>query len=435
MTEMTIPTQKQVSPLGILNSGQNSEGDTQLDKYRLVAKGITMEAEYLHAGKREVEYMLGKVKEELTEPNISYVLKYVEHMQIEAKDPKTIARHLQELRFILGRLKKDAKQACKEDLEKIVLAVNQSGKAAVSRKKTLLTLRVFYRWLYGTDEDPEIVKFVKKAIPKHLGDNKKTPQDMLTQEDIRMMVESADTQLEKTLVMFMASTGARVGEVLNVHISDLQLASDPNSLSLVKFDGKTGPRTSGILAEAVPYLKTYIENERKKAKPNEPLFVWKKSALDFKNVRYILGKLSSRAGIKKRVHSHLFRYYLSSYMASKGMQESQMSIYFGYSPQMASHYTKLADVNDTIARLNGQPIKETIRRDLLSSKTCPKCGAVNEFSNRLCSKCMKELDAGLPNQVERLQEELSDFKSAFNTLMEILPEEVRKKVANTLDKR
>ena len=136
--------------------------------------------------------------------------------------------------------------------------------------------------------------------------------------------------------------------------------------------------------------------------------------MDFANVRYILGKLSTKAGIKKRVHSHLFRYYLSSYLASKGMQESQMSIYFGYSPQMASHYTKLSDVNDTIARLNGQPVKETIRRDLLASKVCPKCGTVNEFSNKLCSKCLEELDGSLPNQVEQLQEELSDFKAAFN---------------------
>lgn len=224
-----------------------------------------MEAKYLHNGERLVEYMLGRVNKELAEPNLDYVLKYVEHMRIEAKNPRTIARHLRELRFILGELKKDAKQACEEDLEKVVLAVNRCGLAAISRKKMLLTLRVFYRWLYKSDDDPQIVKFVKKALPKHLGDNKKTPQDMLTQDEIKVMVESADTQLERTLVIFMASTGARVGEILNVRISDLQLASDPNSLSLVKFDGKTGARTSGILAEAVPYLKTYLESERKAA--------------------------------------------------------------------------------------------------------------------------------------------------------------------------
>ena len=102
---------------------------------------------------------------------------------------------------------------------------------------------------------------------------------------------------------------------------------------------------------------------------------------------------------------------------------------------MASHYTKLADVNDTIAQLNEQPVKDTVRRDLLASKICPKCGAVNEFTNKLCSKCMKELDTNLPNQIEQLQEEISDFKVAFNTLMEGLPDGTRKKIEKLLNKR
>ena len=84
-------------------------GLPQLNKYRLDAKKVTMEAKYLHNGERLVEYMLGRVNKELAEPNLGYVLKYVEHMRIEAKNPRTIARHLRELRFVLGELKKDAK--------------------------------------------------------------------------------------------------------------------------------------------------------------------------------------------------------------------------------------------------------------------------------------------------------------------------------------
>ena len=392
-----------------------------------------MASSYLNNGEALYKCMIDKVKEEISEPNLSYVLEYAKHMRIDGKNYRTIARHLRELRFIFNELgSKDAKKCTEAEIKNVVLAVNNSNKAPISKFKILLTLRVFWRYLYGSAENPDVVKFVK---PKHASGTLKTSQELLSLDEIKKLVEAGDTQLEKTLVMLFACSGARVGEVLNLKISSLQLATQPNTLSFCNFEGKTGKRITPLLSEAVPFLQDYLNTERKGAKGEEPLFVYKETALDFKNVRHILKKLSEKANISKRVHSHLFRYSLSSYVASKGMQESQMALFFGYSSNMASHYTKLSNVNEVIAKMNGIETKEkAINRNLLNPKMCSKCGTLNDFTNKLCKKCLVELDQNVDEKVKGLETELYELKSAVNMLIGKLDTETKNKIMAMLNK-
>ena len=96
-----------------------------------------MEPRYLSNGLNSVRHMLGKVREELQEPNLSYVLEYERQMRIAGKTDRTIARHLRELGFILGVLEnKDAKQATEKDIENVILATNNSKLAPISKRKT-----------------------------------------------------------------------------------------------------------------------------------------------------------------------------------------------------------------------------------------------------------------------------------------------------------
>lgn len=134
---------------------------SQVNKYRPKDSIAVMESKYLNNGDALVGYRVGKINKEIPQPNLNYLLKYIEHMRIEGKNPRTIARHLREMRFVLSILKIDAIQATKEDIEKVVLNVNTSKKAPISRRKILLTIRVFWKWLLKADEYPPVVKFIK----------------------------------------------------------------------------------------------------------------------------------------------------------------------------------------------------------------------------------------------------------------------------------
>lgn len=434
MDKQTIPTSKRVLPLG---AGLKKSGAS----YR---KGINTEerpkepmaGKYLNNGETLYKCMLGKVKLEMREPNLSYVLDYSKNLRISGKDLRTIARQLRELRFIIKELgKKDAKKADESDIKEIVLAVTESKIAPISKRKILLTLRVFFGFINGYQIDeheyPEIVKSVKVTIRnlrKPIAKSEKTSGDLPLLDEIKKMVEVADYQLEKALVMLFASTGARVGEVLALKMSSLQLESDPNARSHIVFTGKTGTRTTPLFTDAVPFLKKYVEEERKDAKPDEPLFIYKGRALDFDNVRFILRKLAARAKVKHRIHSHIFRYYIVTYLISIGKNTSQIAKFIGDRPATVAHYEKLADSDSIMDEGSAKP-----SRRMLEEKECAKCHALNEFNAKVCVKCSSELHS-VADDYNRVNQELVDLKSAFNALVGSLNSETRQKIAEVLGK-
>jgi len=78
-------------------------------------------------------------------------------MQVLNRNPRTIGRRLGELIWLLQHLSKDAKQVTKEDIENLVLQINSSSYAPISKGKLKLTLKRFYKWLYESDHYPELV--------------------------------------------------------------------------------------------------------------------------------------------------------------------------------------------------------------------------------------------------------------------------------------
>lgn len=266
----------------------------------------SMEPSYLHNGESILKCVMGGIRKELRDPNLGYALAYEKELRSAGKEARTIAKRLGEVRFILNSLgAKDAKTLREEDVKDLVRMVMASEKAPISKRKVLLTMRVFISWLNGCPVDSreysESVKSVKvtlRNLGKNVRNSQKGPDEILTLDEIKSMVEVADTQLERAMVMLLASTGCRVGELLNVRMASLQLVNGPGERSHITYTGKTGTRTAPLFADVIPFLKEYISDERKKEDDKDPhLFIYKGKALDFKNVRYILKKLSARANI------------------------------------------------------------------------------------------------------------------------------------------
>ncbi len=107
-----------------------------------------MESRYLHNGGDFAAQMLKKARAEVTGPNLEHLLNYHKHLQIAGRDPRTLARQLRELRFILKTHgKKDMKLAGDAEIKELILAITRSNMAAISKRKHLLTLRVFVSFL------------------------------------------------------------------------------------------------------------------------------------------------------------------------------------------------------------------------------------------------------------------------------------------------
>lgn len=95
-----------------------------------------------------------------------------------------------------------------------------------------------------------------------------------------------------------------------------------------------------------------------------------------------------RAGIKKRVHLHLFRHTRAIRLLAR-VPELIGAKYLGWVPgsNMVRVYVHLAseDVDEAILRMHG--IKTNNNSKDLEVKQCPRCLMVNPATSRFCSRC------------------------------------------------
>jgi len=294
-----------------------------------------MKRDYLHNGEYRLALELKEAAKEIPEPNMGYILAYRGDLELRNRQPQTIARIVRELRYIFKFMRKDAKLANRADIEKIIIELNKSGKAQISRKKIKQTLKAFYKWLLKSDVYPDIVRWVEMDKVSKM----KLPDELLNENDIAKLIENCRNQRDKVIIALLFDTGMRVGELLNLRVKDISLNKESPSYVIV--DGKTGQRRA-TLVFSVPYLVNYL-NDLKDSEPNRPLFLTSyKKPLDYSNVRKLLHDLKERAGIKKRLHAHLFRHSRASIYANSMTEQQLRSISAGQEvarwPQRMSIY-------------------------------------------------------------------------------------------------
>lgn len=153
------------------------------------------------------------------------------------------------------------------------------------------------------------------------------------------------------------------------------------------------------------------------------------------SLRALVGRLSERAQLKKRIYPHLFRHTrVTHLLLNKQINEAQAKVYFGWVPssKMLSEYSHLvsSDVNDAILAIHG--IKtEGLRETTLKPKVCQKCGAINAKDARFCQKCSSILDVKTAVELDERRRESDEI---LNMLVSN-PEKLRKLASLLADSR
>lgn len=86
----------------------------------------TVKPHYLQEGTYKVNLEVNKIREEFQNPE-RIAIQYKRFLELNNRKEKTIARRLEELRHILKLLPKDAKKTTKEDIERVVMAINKAN--------------------------------------------------------------------------------------------------------------------------------------------------------------------------------------------------------------------------------------------------------------------------------------------------------------------
>jgi hypothetical protein len=215
------------------------------------------------------------------------------------------------------------------------------------------------------------------------------------------MVNAAENNRDKALILLLYETGARIGEILSLKIKHIMF-SDVGAH--VMLNGKTGMRRVTIVA-SVPALASFLDVHPARNNMDSYLFLTSMNKMvrapgpRFLPITYagatkIIETLARRAGLTKRVHPHLFR-HSSATRAARFLTEPQLREYFGWTrgSDMPSIYVHLSqrDVDDAIRRMNGiQSAGPSAPKPLV--KDCPRCRQRASPGSKYCTWCGAALD-------------------------------------------
>lgn len=170
-------------------------------------------------------------------------------------------------------------------------------------------VKSLFRWSH---EEGFILKnpAAKLKEPK-LG--KRIPK-FLSELEIEHLREACRTRMENALFEFMYSTGCRIGEVVKLNRDDIDFRT--NSV-IVQGKGDK-EREVYFNTRCSIWLKRYLDE---RDDDDSCLFITDrkpKRRMSIDNLRYIIKRVSNRAGIKKSIHPHQLRHSYATHMINNG---------------------------------------------------------------------------------------------------------------------
>lgn len=310
-------------------------------------------------------------------------------------------RYLDDLVFMTRDKKKKYKDYDRKDIEEIIIKLEQSECTEWTKYSYKIGLRKFFKWFRGTEDFPPEVKWFKV---KQKACNSKMPEDLLTEEEVKLIINQAQNSRDRALISTLYESGCRIFEIMTMRIK--HVAFDKNG-SVISVFGKTGSRRVRIVL-SVSYLQKWLNEHPMNSDPNA--FLWPKqsnpnSIVGYNRVRLLIQRLAKRAGIKKRVNPHNFRHARASYLANY-LTESQLKEVFGWTQasKMASVYVHLSGKNtdNAILKVYGKVIEEEVKGGALLPSICIRCKTENEATNKFCKLC------GIPVDKETQRELISN---------------------------
>ena len=366
----------------------------------------------------------------VSDHNKELISKFYRYNVIRNLSKARIIRHFQSLRTTALFLNKDFEQATRQDYEKLFFEMQEKGYAAESVDTEKKILKVFHKWLSENETYPPCVSWFKTNSIK----NKKLPEDLFIQEDIKQLIKSAYSKRDKAFISCLWESGARIGEIGGLQIKNVTM--DEFGCKIL-VDGKTGMRRIRLVHSA-PYLVEWINQHPNSKDPEAPLWVNFENRIGkqvtYENIKKMLKKTGKRAGIQKPINPHNFRHSRATYMA-QFLMEAQMKEYFGWTQNssMAARYVHLSgkQVDDAVLRMYGLKQQDK-KEDILKRNSCPRCKNLNDINNEYCEKCWLPLTPNATIETNTIEQKSQESVISLMKLIELAganPEKIKQVIS------
>jgi len=218
-------------------------------------------------------------------------------LKVRGLSPLTVRNYAFFVEKFLQQSKKEVKDLNEEDV-KYYLGEMFDTKSKNTIMLAAASLKFFFNEILGKRLD-------KIKMPKK---DKRLPE-VLSQEEIRKLIDSVDTIKSRLIISLLYSTGLRVSELVNLKVDDLNLGEKTGWVRKGKGNKDRLFSVSEVLAEE---LKEYVEKK-------ENSFVFSKDKpLTTRNIQKIIKGARERAGINKKVTPHTLRHSFATHLLEQG---------------------------------------------------------------------------------------------------------------------
>lgn len=295
-------------------------------------------------------------------------------------------------------IKKPLESATWEDILSFIESLKEEGYSQSTIDLTKSKLKQFYLYCHEETDDIKYRKIAKKLSSKIEAIKKLEPQDILIESDITKMVNICTLERDRCVIMVMWESGMRVGEILNLDKSMIEINHKDQEV-IFHIPDKPGSKTG---SRSVLCKKVYFYViDWMKCNPSSKFIDLKLKGLNLR-----LKHIAKIAGIKKSVNPHSFRHGSITHAVIQKMNEIDIKMRFWGNINSA--------MLEVYVHLSKQMMQDSYRTFIdgdsksienVESKVCINCGRP-VIQGDLCQYCHENEE--LKERMTK-QEDLTDF--------------------------
>ncbi|HLC31418.1 MAG TPA: site-specific tyrosine recombinase/integron integrase [Candidatus Nanoarchaeia archaeon] len=232
-------------------------------------------------------------------------------LKIRGFSPLTVRNYGFFVEKFLQRINKPASDLNEDDVKSYLSHLFDS-----KSKNTIMLAAASLKFFYSEILQKE---FATIKMPKK---DKKLPE-VLSKEDIKKLIDSADTLKSRFIISFLYSTGLRVSELVHLKRDEINFGEKTGWVRR----GKGAKDRLFTMSEGLSHdLQDYLQY-----KPDYAYLFSKEKPLTTRNIQKIISSTGKRAGIQKKVTPHTLRHSFATHLLEQGTDIRVIQTLLGHS--------------------------------------------------------------------------------------------------------
>lgn len=164
-------------------------------------------------------------------------------------------------------------------------------------------------------------RVLKKEFPElQFPKKEKTAASFLTKEEVKKVIDSADTRKSKLMISLLYATGLKVSELVNLKPGDLNLEQKIGTVRKALGGSRIFSLSQRLSEEIKGYLKDY-----------KGIYLFSlHQPLTTRNIQKIVKTTAKRAGIEKKITPHTLRNSFAKHLLDTGVDARVIAKILGY---------------------------------------------------------------------------------------------------------